>query len=65
MENIIETIDSIIEKLSKELPCNINAKQNIKLADRMEKDLVDYFKSLELAIPNDEIEKIYHKYEEK
>lgn len=62
MENIIETIDSIIEKLSKELPCNINSKQNIKLADRMEKDLIDYFDAMSKAFPYQDLERIYSKY---
>jgi SPP1 gp7 family putative phage head morphogenesis protein len=61
MENIIETIDSIIEKLSEELPCNPNSKQNIKLADRMEKDLIDYFDAMSKAFPYQDLERIYSK----
>jgi hypothetical protein len=58
-------INGILEKLQDKIPCNPNAKQNVKLADRMEKDLVDYFNAMNKAFPYQDLERIYSKYEEK
>ena len=63
--SVITEIDSIIFLLEAQIPANPNSPKNQKLEKRLERELVDYFKSLEQAFPYSKLVGIYNKYVEK
>jgi len=52
----------LIEAIQESIPCNPNAKQNKRLAERLEREVSSYFKKLSVAFPYTELEHIYYKY---
>lgn len=54
-------LDSILDLLEARLPASQSNPQNEKLARALERDMADYFNSLETAFPYDEITNLYYK----
>lgn len=60
----MKELDDLIAFLESRIPANPESPQNLKLAKELEKDMQDYFKKLENALPVKKIEQIYTKYAE-
>jgi len=57
----LSELDSILELLEAKIPANPESPQNQKLARKLERDIAEYFRNLEMAFPYDEIETLYYK----
>ena len=57
----LSELDSILELLEAKIPANPESPQNQKLARKLERDMAEYFRNLEMAFPYDEIETLYYK----
>lgn len=57
----LSEMDSILRLLEARIPANPESPQNQKLARKLERDMAEYFRNLEMAFPYDEIETLYYK----
>lgn len=61
IEIILSEMDGIVKLLEANLPANIERPENQKLIKGLEKDIAEYFRQIEMAIPESEIEALYYK----
>ena len=59
---MLKELDSLIEALQNTLPANPVAERNEKLAGRLERELAEYFRALDDALPWDAIEQLYYRH---
>lgn len=59
---VIAELNQLINLLEAQIPANPNSLANRGLRKGLERELVKYFRALELAFPHDEIEQLYYKY---
>lgn len=58
---MLSELNKTIAMLEARLPANIESPQNQKLAKSLEKEMAEYFRQIEQALPINEIEAIYYK----
>ncbi len=61
MNELLTEIQKTIAMLGGEIPANPATSRNEKLANSAERDLAEYFKALETAMPWEAIEQVYYK----
>lgn len=59
---VITELDKLIQLLEAEIPANPESKKNQSHAERLEREMAKYFRSLEQAFPYAEVELIYNRY---
>lgn len=62
--DLLKELDETIRVLEAKIPANPASAANRKLERKLRKEMERYFKSLELAMPTKEIERIYKSYVE-
>jgi len=63
-QNLQETLTETISLLESQLPANPASPSAERAAKRVEREMRDYFKTLEDAMPLEELEMIYYRYAE-
>ena len=58
----LRELDSVLQLLEARLPANVGAPANQKLVKSLERDMVEYFKALDMALDWTAIENLYYKY---
>jgi hypothetical protein len=61
MSEALSEMDSLLQLLEAKIPASMSNPQNEKLTRRLERDMAEYFRNLEMAFPYDEIETLYYK----
>ncbi len=56
----LSELDRTISLLEARLPANPDSPQNAKLAREMQKDVAEYFRQIEMALPQAEFERLYY-----
>jgi len=59
---VIAELDNLISILESQMPCNVNSPANQRLERRLERELRQYFKSLEDAFPYGQVGQLYSRY---
>lgn len=62
--NLQQRVQSLRRLAEARIPANPADPENLRKADKIERDMRSYFKALGIAFPYDAIEALYYKYAE-
>lgn len=61
MNEALSEMDSLLQLLEAKIPASMSNPQNEKLTRKLERDMAEYFRQLEMAIPSTDLEELYYK----
>ena len=61
MNEALNELDSSLQLLEAKIPASMSNPENEKLAKRLERDMAEYFRQLEMALDFSALEALYYK----